>query len=94
MDALLSLRYYSRMRFIYNFLPQLNAAPNPRVVSCLAAGQEGKIFPDDLGLRQNFGFINGTNASATYNTLALEHLASENPKVGFVHYFPSMDPLT
>jgi len=78
------------MRFIYNLLPLLNEAQNPRVVSVLAGGGEGKIFPDDLKLEQNYGFVNCATVSPTYMTLCMEKFAEENPKVSFVHYYPGL----
>ncbi|KAL8859965.1 MAG: hypothetical protein Q9178_003514 [Gyalolechia marmorata] len=88
LDTLLSLRYYSRLRFVQNLLPLLTLAPNPHVVSVLAGGQEGKIYEDDLELKHNYGFLACANHGTTMTTLAFEHLAKENPRVAFVHVHP------
>ncbi|KAF7957399.1 hypothetical protein EAE96_002984 [Botrytis aclada] len=39
-----SLRYYSRIRFAYNLVPLLQAAPNPRVISILAGGKRNQLI--------------------------------------------------
>jgi hypothetical protein len=76
------------MRFICNFLPLLKSSPYARVVSVLAGGLEGKIFPSDLELKTHYGVINCANVASTYNTLFMERMAKENPSVGFVHEYP------
>lgn len=90
LDKITSIRYYGRMRFIINLLPLLNAAQSPRVISVLAGGLEGKIFPDDLALKdpKNYGAVNAANVSATYTTVFMERLQKENPKISFVHKYP------
>ncbi|KAL8715365.1 MAG: hypothetical protein Q9220_000698 [cf. Caloplaca sp. 1 TL-2023] len=87
-DQILSLRYYSRLRFIENLLPLLSSSPDPRVVSVLAAGMENKIFEDDMDLKHNYGVIKCAHHGTTMTTLAFEHLAKENPTVAFVHVYP------
>src|ERR1700721_2032313 len=62
LDTLMALRYYSRMRLLHNFLPLLLRSPSPRVVSILAAGHEGKLYPSDLSLRSHYGL------STTFST--------------------------
>ncbi|KAL8661439.1 MAG: hypothetical protein Q9168_008387 [Polycauliona sp. 1 TL-2023] len=88
LDTLLSLRYYSRLRFAHNLLPLLTQTPNPHIVSVLAGGQEGKIYEDDLELKHNFGPLICATHGTTLTSLAFEHLAKENPTVAFVHNFP------
>ncbi|KAI4122245.1 MAG: hypothetical protein LQ338_005918 [Usnochroma carphineum] len=88
LDRLLSLRYYSRLRTVYNLLPLLSLTPNPHIVSVLAADNEGKIYEDDLELKHNYGFISCMYHGNTMTSLAFEHLAKENPKVAFVHVYP------
>ncbi|KAK3319444.1 hypothetical protein B0H66DRAFT_575870 [Apodospora peruviana] len=92
LDRISTIRYYGRMRFILDLLPLLEAAPSPRVVSVLAAGTEGTIYPDDLGLKQpnHHGAIVQTAAAVTYTTLFLEQLAKLHPKVGFCHTHPGI----
>jgi NAD(P)-dependent dehydrogenase (short-subunit alcohol dehydrogenase family) len=92
LDKLTSIRYYARMRFVLNLLPLLNAAPSPRVVSTLAGGQEGKIFPDDMSLKdpKNYGVASAGNTAATFTTLFFEQIQKQNPKISFVHMFPGL----
>ncbi|RAH71892.1 short-chain dehydrogenases/reductase [Aspergillus aculeatinus CBS 121060] len=85
------LRYYGRMRFIHNLLPLLeNSTGAPRVVSVLAAGQEGHVDEHNLDLRQTWSFRKAATYAATLNSLALEHLAAAHPTVGFAHVFPGI----
>ncbi|KAL8848281.1 MAG: hypothetical protein Q9221_006680 [Calogaya cf. arnoldii] len=88
LDTLLSLRYYSRLRFVQNLLPLLSLTPYPHIVSVLAGGQEGKIYEDDLELKDNYALLSCANHGTTMTTLAFEHLAHENEKVAFVHVYP------
>ncbi|KAG8165177.1 hypothetical protein KVR01_005452 [Diaporthe batatas] len=92
LDKITSIRYYARMRFLVNLLPLLEAAPSPRVVSVLAAGQEGTIFPDDMALKdpKNYGVASAGGMAASYNTLFMEQLQKRHPRVSFVHTFPGL----
>ncbi|KAE8419729.1 hypothetical protein BDV36DRAFT_307492 [Aspergillus pseudocaelatus] len=85
------LRYYARMRFIYNLLPQLEAAEFPaRVVSVLAAGREGEIDESNFDLQVSFSFGTAATYGATMNSLAMEYLAAKHPSVTFIHIFPGV----
>ncbi|OGM51077.1 short-chain dehydrogenase/reductase [Aspergillus bombycis] len=85
------LRYYARMRFIYNLLPQLEAANIPaRVVSVLAAGKEGEIDESNFDLQVSFSFGTAATYGATMNSLAMEYLAAKHPSVTFIHVFPGI----
>jgi len=81
------------MLFTQNLLPLLNAAGSSnelaRVVSVLAAGREGKLVESDLDLKTNYSLSNAAGHAVTMTDLAMEHLAHENPDVGFVHTYPS-----
>ncbi|KAF3762443.1 NAD(P)-binding protein [Cryphonectria parasitica EP155] len=92
LDKLTSIRHYARALLTLELLPLLNAAPSPRVVSVLAAGLEGNIFPDDLALKEpgHYTFGNAAGAAATYVTLSMEQLHKENPHVSFVHAYPGL----
>jgi NAD(P)-dependent dehydrogenase (short-subunit alcohol dehydrogenase family) len=92
LDKITSIRYYARMRFLLNLLPVLEAAPSPRVVSVLAGGQEGAIYPDDMSLRdpKNYGVASAGGVAASYNTLFMEQLQRQHPRVSFVHTFPGL----
>ncbi|KAE8368051.1 hypothetical protein BDV27DRAFT_122927 [Aspergillus caelatus] len=86
-----ALRYYSRMRFVHNLLPLLSASKGPaRVVSVLAAGQEGKVEEDNLDLQKSWTFMKAGTYAATMNSLAAEHLATLYPSISFVHVFPGI----
>ncbi|KAI1369830.1 short-chain dehydrogenase/reductase [Xylaria arbuscula] len=91
LDASMSTRYYSRIRLAHTLLPLLNKSQSPRVVSVLAGGQEGSV-DEDLGLENpgNFSTSSASYHSCTMNTLMSERLASENPRVSFIHAFPGM----
>lgn len=84
------LRYYSRMRFIYNLLPTLEAAKSPRVVSVLAGGKEADIEEDNLDLQKEFSFSSSNAYPTSMTSLAFETLASEHPSISFLHVFPGL----
>lgn len=84
------LRYYSRMRFVYNLLPTLEAANVPRVVSILAGGKEIKIEEDNLDLQKEFSLSTSNGYPASMTSLAFETLASDHPSVSFLHVFPGI----
>ncbi|PLB49112.1 putative short-chain dehydrogenases/reductase [Aspergillus steynii IBT 23096] len=86
-----ALRYYSRMRFIYNLLPLLRASKGPaRVISVLGGGQEGSISEDNLDLQKKWTFMASLTYASTMNSLATEYLAAQNPSVSFIHMFPGV----
>jgi hypothetical protein len=94
LDKKLSLHYYSRLRFAQNLLSLLNNATAvdskapASVVSVLGAGMEITINLDDLSLKNNYGLGAVKDHAITMNTLALEHLAMQNPSVRFMHTEP------
>ncbi|KAL3428329.1 hypothetical protein PVAG01_01838 [Phlyctema vagabunda] len=92
LDKLFCLQYHSRMRFTSNLLPLLNQALGKgelaRVISVLGAGNEGKIFKEDLSLRENYSLQNCSGQSICMMSLFLERLALLNPGVSFIHAYP------
>jgi hypothetical protein len=90
----LSLHYYSRMRFVYNLLPQLTAAFRgnnlSRVVTVLGTGNEGPLYLDDLSLKTHYSFTNYFRHTFTMSSLAVSHLAASHPQTTFIHSFPSV----
>lgn len=79
------------MRFVHNLVPLLGASNGPaRVVSVLAAGQEGKIEEDNFDLQKSWSFMKSNTYAATMNSLAVEHLATLYPSISFVHVFPGI----
>jgi NAD(P)-dependent dehydrogenase (short-subunit alcohol dehydrogenase family) len=92
LDKITSIRYYARMRFVVNLLPLLRAAPSPRVISVLAGGKEGQLWPDDFLLEKHYSVGNAASASASMTTLFMEELANQEPnsRIVFVHVFPGL----
>jgi len=88
MDIPHALRYYTRLRFIYNLIPLLLESPNPRVVSILAGGQETAIDINDLEVRNDFTFMKAAANGTTQTTLAFEELAKSYPSISFIHKYP------
>ncbi|KAH7146124.1 hypothetical protein EDB81DRAFT_856624 [Dactylonectria macrodidyma] len=90
-DRLMSLRYYGRMRFIYNFLPLLERALTPRVVSVFGPKRfEYGLDLDDLGLKEHYGNIAAYSHCSLMNTLCMEQYAARHPAVSFVHVYPGL----
>ncbi len=91
---LMSLLYYSRMRFITKLLPLLLASPLPaHVVSVYGAGKEGKLFPEDLSLRNpgHYSFANVRSHVVYMKTFFMEALAERNrSRLSLVHVFPGL----
>jgi hypothetical protein len=92
LDKITSIRYYARMRLVVNLLPLLCAAPSLRVISVLAGGKEGQLWPDDFLLGKHYSIGNAAGASASMTTLFMEELAKQEPKskIVFVHVFPGL----
>lgn len=90
-DKLFALRYYSRMRFIRNLLPLLEAAePAPgRVVSVLGGGFEGNIDLNNLDLKRGYNVVSCAMHSVTMTSLAMEHLAASH-RTSFIHIYPGL----
>ncbi|OCT47056.1 Dehydrogenase/reductase SDR family member 12 [Cladophialophora carrionii] len=84
LDRITSIRYHARMRFLVTLLPALRAAPNPRVISVLAAGKEGPLRLDDLGMTrpETYGPIYAAGAAASMTTLFFEELVATGSSTG------------
>ncbi|KAF2153357.1 hypothetical protein K461DRAFT_286106 [Myriangium duriaei CBS 260.36] len=91
-DRKMCVNYYARMRFIHNLLPQLAAAAREnelsRVLSVLAAGSEGEIHKDDLGLKHNFGLHACLAHCVVMTDFMMEELAKRYPGTAFSHSYP------
>lgn len=77
---LVSLLYYSSMRFIIQLLPLLLFSQLPaHIVSVFSPKRNDKIFPEDLSLRnpKNYGFMNMGSHVAYVTTFFFESLASK-----------------
>ena len=83
-----ALRYYTRLRFVYDLLPLLTASPLPRVISILAGGKEKAVDLNDLEVKNDFTFIKAAENGTTQTTLAFEELAKSNGSVSFIHKYP------
>ncbi|KAL7940353.1 hypothetical protein V8C42DRAFT_356311 [Trichoderma barbatum] len=94
LDTCFVLSHYVRIHIISQLLPLLNAARRPRVLSVLAGGHERSLFTkeDDFGLTidnaRNYNPIRAVDQLTTLHTIALNHLASHNPHVAFLHIHP------
>jgi hypothetical protein len=94
LDKKLSLHYYSRLRFVQNLLPLLNAATNSeskapaRLISVFGAGLENSINVNDLSLKSNYSLSACATHGITMTTLSFQHLASQNSKISFIHTQP------
>lgn len=91
-DRLTSIRYYARIRILTTLLPLLRAANSPRVLSVLAGGQEGHLWPEDWTMQNHWGIANAGGVSASLTTFMFEALKTkeENKKIEFVHLFPGL----
>ncbi|KIW50163.1 hypothetical protein PV05_11778 [Exophiala xenobiotica] len=99
LDNLMSLMYYSRMRFIDRLLPLLVESRLPpgggaaHIISIYAPKTEGQLFADDLSLRQpgHFTYMNARSHIAYFKTLFFEKLVAQYPgKLSFCHVFPGL----
>jgi hypothetical protein len=90
-DTVLSLRYYSRMRFAADLLPLLSASTCARVISVFAPGRgELSLKLDDLGLKEKYSVLKSISYPTFENTFFMEYLAATNPGVSFLHIWPGL----
>lgn len=86
------VNYYARMRFVHNLLPQLAAAAREkelsRVLSVLAAGSEGSVRTDDLGLVHNYTLHGCLSHCVAMTDFMMEELAKRYPGTAFSHSYP------
>lgn len=94
----MSLLYYSRMRFITQLLPLLQASSLPTGAKCIsiyAGGFENKkqFHPDDFALLEpeHFSFAQVRSQVTYMKTLFFEHLALQNEgKLSCIHIYPGL----
>lgn len=86
----MSLRYYSRMRLLYNLIPLLLQSHSPRVVSIFGAGKEGNFFPADLSLRSHYSLFNNVSHVTFMTTFFFESIAAQHPSISCLHVYPGM----
>ncbi|CAN6672315.1 hypothetical protein TRVA0_046S00276 [Trichomonascus vanleenenianus] len=93
-DPKMGVNYYGRWRIVENLMPLLEAAKasgeQARVVSVLAAGREGKVNENDLGLKETYSVPNVFRHFVTFNSLAVKRFARLYPDMAFVHAYPGM----
>jgi hypothetical protein len=95
LDQMMSLVYYSRIRFILQLMPLLEVSNSPdgaHIVSIDAAGTVGKLFRNDLSLLDpsHYSYINVKSHAAYMTTMAFEQLASQHTRLAFVYMYPGM----
>ncbi|OJJ45987.1 hypothetical protein ASPZODRAFT_142624 [Penicilliopsis zonata CBS 506.65] len=81
-----ALSYYSRMRFIANLLPLLEASSG-RVISVMMGTKEGFINPSDIR-GEKLSFWNARGHHSSMMTLTMERFAEMAPTVSFIHNYP------
>lgn len=91
-DALMCLRYYSRMRFVHNLLTLLLEAEHPRVISIFAPGHESTLYTEDLSLRSpaHYGIFTGITHVCFMTTFFFETIVQQNPKLSCLHVYPGL----
>ena len=89
-DALLSLRYYSRMRLVDKLRPLLLCADTPRIVSIFAAGHENRFFQDDLSLRTHYGIFNSISQVSVMTAFFFEQFVAQYPSISCLHVYPGL----
>lgn len=70
--------------------PPSPAAGLSRVVSVLAARNEGRLILDDLPLKNHYSLRNCANHAVTMNSLVMEELAANHPQTSFIHANPGI----
>ena len=93
LDQMMSLVYYSRIRFILQLMPLLEASNTPdgaHIVSIDAAGMAGNLFRDDLSLLDpsHYSYINVKSHASYMTTMAFEQLAAQHARLAFVYMYP------
>ena len=90
LETCFSISYYARIRLVCKLMPLLRQSPRPHVLSVLNGGREKALHEQDIGLEQRWSPIAVVNHTTTMTTLAFEHLAEENKRVGFLHSYPGL----
>lgn len=94
LDLFLALGYYSKVVFLAELLPLLQASTNnPRAITILGAGEEdpAPIVDDyDLEKPENYSLAKHLAHSGTGITLAMQRLATKYPNVTLIHTHPGL----
>ena len=93
-DELMSLLFYSRIRFTTQLMPLLLESPLPaHVISVYAPQRDRELNLEDISLRseKNYGFGPMGSHVAYMTTFYMEYLAAKYPgKLSLAHYFPGL----
>jgi NAD(P)-dependent dehydrogenase (short-subunit alcohol dehydrogenase family) len=91
-DVLMCLRYYGRMRMLWKFLPLLQKSENAKVVSVFAPGREGKLYLDDLSLRNpaHFGIFSHISHASFMTTFFMEEISRRYENIALIHWYPGL----
>lgn len=91
-DRKMVVNYYSRVRWILNMMPLLEAASKAdelsRVITVLAAGSEGDVRLDDLELKHNFTLHACLAHCVVMTDFVIEELSRRYPGTSFSHSYP------
>ncbi|KAF5501392.1 Short-chain dehydrogenase/reductase SAT2 [Colletotrichum siamense] len=94
LDGTMARFYYSRIAFITSLMPLVLRSSLPAaVVSIYAAGMEGKLYPDDLSLRDlsHYNYSQARSHACYMHTLVFEELAKRHQgKLRFTHIYPGL----
>ena len=88
-----AVSYYGRILFMRQLAPLLGRSADGRVLSILSAGFEGPVSVSDpcLMIDDNYaatGFWGAQKQGVTMQSMAMLRLASQHPKVTFIHTNP------
>ncbi|OAL05870.1 hypothetical protein IQ06DRAFT_289943 [Phaeosphaeriaceae sp. SRC1lsM3a] len=96
LDKKFALHYYTRMRFINQLQPLLNAAATASSLSRVVAvldpqpGLASEPKWSDLSLKKYFSLKNCMVHASSMTNLMFSRLASENPSTSYIHAFPAV----
>lgn len=88
LDEAMTLGVYGRVHLAQGLIERSLLSAKARVVSVLGGGHEGHMYLDDMELKQYYDLVKLRAHFTSMMTLAFDHLARQNPDMGFVHYFP------
>ncbi|KIM33643.1 hypothetical protein M408DRAFT_326307 [Serendipita vermifera MAFF 305830] len=92
LELAMVLRYYARVKFMYELLPLLKNARNKgedaRAMTVFAGGLGWKVDLNDLGLKKKWSMFRMTLQTGTYTHVAIKALSEQNPDIAFMHIYP------
>jgi len=91
-DRKLALHFYSRWKFVDEFLPLLQKAKDQsqeaRVMTVLDSMRGSPLQEDNLGLKKKYSIAAAAGQGITYNNLMVQEYSSRYPQLSFAHIFP------